>query len=171
MDGKSKREDIDMARLRKAEPAAALQAAQALFWEHGYASLGTRQLEEEAGLTRFMLQTAYGGKKELFLQVVDSYLDYVETSFLPDVNLSSLEELARWFESRADPEFMPNVFCHGCLMLNSLIEFRGQDLEFNQKTERFFPMVHERFGTILESVTSNTAPSDGLSVADRKSVV
>ena len=91
-----------LARLRKTEPEVAVQATQALFWEYGYAGLGTRQIEDETGLTRFILQTAYGGKKALFLQAVDAYLDSMETAFLPDADSGSLEALAIWFKSRAD---------------------------------------------------------------------
>lgn len=156
-----------MARQRKAETEAALQGAQTLFWEHGYAGIGTRQIEERTGLTRFMLQTAHGGKKKLFLQVINNYLDYVETSFLPAVNLGSFEELARWFESRVDPDVMPDSFCHGCLMLNSIIEFHGADLEFNQKTDRFLPMTRDRFRTILETANNNSTSRSDFIVADK----
>lgn len=146
-----------MARSRKIEPELTIQATQALFWEHGYARLGTRQIEEETGLTRFTLQTSYGGKKSLFLQAIDAYLDSMDTSFLPDAGAGDLEELATWFESRADPAFMPGVGCHGCLMLNSIIEFHGEDSDLNQRTDRFFSMVRGRFHDLLETARSNGA--------------
>lgn len=156
-----------MGRPRKAEPEVAVKAAQALFWEHGYAGLGTRQIAEDAGLTRFMLQSAYGGKKALFLQAIDDYLDYVESSFLPDANFTSFEELALWFESRSDPACLPDTFCHGCLMLNSIVELHGEDQEFNARAGRFFPMVQERFRTILEEAKSNTASCVSFVVSEK----
>lgn len=151
-----------MARLRNTEPEVAVQAAQALFWEHGYAGLGTRQIEEETGLTRFTLQTSYGGKKQLFLQAVDAYLDNIESHFLPDASNGSLQELATWFETRADPAFMPGIGCHGCLMLNSVIEFHGEDSDINQRAERFFSMVRGRFRSLLEAAKSNGVLSSNL---------
>ncbi|MBV1933634.1 MAG: TetR/AcrR family transcriptional regulator [Parvibaculaceae bacterium] len=60
-----------MSRSRKVAPEEAVQAAMEAFWKHGYHELGTRQLEEETGITRFTLQTTYGGKKKLFLNALD----------------------------------------------------------------------------------------------------
>lgn len=148
-----------MPRQRKIEPEAAVKATQALFWEYGYARLGTRNIEEKTGLTRFMLQTAHGGKRSLFLQVIDDYLDFVEKSFLPDVKVDSFQQLADWFESISDPDCLPDIFCNGCLMLNSIVEFNGTDPEFNQRTNRFLAMVRERFGTILRAAKLNSTSS------------
>ena len=144
-----------MARSRKLEPELAIQATQTLFWEHGFAGLGTRQIEEETGLTRFTLQTSYGGKKQLFLQTIDAYLNRMETSFLPDASGGSLEELATWFEARADPAMMAEIACHGCLMLNSMIEFHGKDPDVNQRAERYFSMLRGRFSDLLKTAKSN----------------
>lgn len=140
-----------MARHRNTDPKKALQSAQRLFWKHGYGGLGTRQLEEETGITRFTLQTSYGGKKPLFLQTLTAYLDAMESIFLPDASSGDLEALAAWFEFRASSKFLPGVGCNGCLMLNSIVEFRGQDAEVNQKAERFFSMLHDRFKDLLET--------------------
>jgi len=140
-----------MSRHRNTDPDSALKSCQALFWERGYAGLGTRQIEEETGLTRFTLQTNYGGKKTLFLQAVDAYLDSMETNFLPNAAAGSLEELANWFERRVDPAFMPGVGCHGCLMLNSIIEFHGEDVDINLRADRFFSMVRDRFRELLKT--------------------
>lgn len=156
-----------MGRQRKAEPEAAVKAAQELFREHGFAGLGTRQIAEDAGLTRFTLQSTYGGKKALFLKAIDDYLDYVEGSFLPAANIDNFEELALWFESRSDPACLPDTFRHGCLMLNSIVELHGQDLEFNTRAERFFPMVHERFRAILEAAKSSSASSVEFVVSEK----
>jgi TetR/AcrR family transcriptional repressor of nem operon len=162
---------MKMARLRKVEPKLAIQAAQAQFWEHGYKGLGTRQIEEETGLNRFMLQTAYGGKRSLFLQVLDAYLDYTETYFLPDARLDSFEELAMWFESKADPACISDSSCHGCLMINSGIEFHGQDQELNERMDRFLAMIRERFRTILEAAKSNSTSSVDFNVDDKAEIL
>ena len=92
-----------MARSRKVEPEAALQAAMTAFWQHGYCDLGTRQIEEETGITRFTLQTAYGGKMPLFLKTLDTYLDLFENFTKLDSAHGNLEVLATWFEARVDP--------------------------------------------------------------------
>ncbi len=136
-------------RARKIEPAQAIQAAQSLFWKHGYGALGTRQLEEETGLTRFTLQTCHGGKKSLFLQTLDSYLDNFDEEFLPGIASGDLDALATWFESRANPDKMKESGCYGCMILNVAIEFQGQDSDINQRTERYFNSLRSCFTGIL----------------------
>jgi len=109
-----------------------------LFWKHGFSQLGTRQIEAETGLTRFTLQTDYGGKKPLFLKALDSYLDRLSNGFLPRVTSHDLEPLAQWFENRVSPEMLSGPGRYGCLMLNTIAEFRGRDKEINQRAERYF---------------------------------
>lgn len=140
-----------VARSRKVEPEAALHAALVLFWKHGYNALGTRQLEEETGLTRFTLQTSYGGKKSLYLQTLDTYCDQFETLVLPQVSAQGIAGLAEWFEYRARSKTMPDVGCYGCLMLNATIEFQGQDAEVNIRTERYFAGFRDSFTAILRA--------------------
>lgn len=138
-----------MSRSRKVDPKTALNAALVLFWKHGYCGLGTRQIEEETGLTRFTLQTSYGGKKPLFLQTLDAYIAIFEGTVLPCVSEKGIAVLADWFENRARAETMPDVGCYGCLMLNATIEFQGQDGEINQRSERYFAGFRDSFSAIL----------------------
>lgn len=139
-----------MPRSRKIEPEEAVEAAQSLFWKHGYGGLGTRQIEEETGLTRFTLQTCYGGKKPLFLQTLDSYLDKFDAEFLPGMASGGLEGLAAWFEARANPEIMSESGCYGCMILNVAIEFQGQDAEVSERTERYFSSLRRCFIKVLQ---------------------
>jgi TetR/AcrR family transcriptional repressor of nem operon len=148
-----------MSRHRKTKPEEAIQAAQTLFWKHGYCGLGTRQIEEETGLTRFTLQTSYGGKKALYLQTLDAYLETFETAFLPRMLAGGqgedLEGVASWFEARADPSLMGEAGVYGCLMLNAIIEFQGQDEEINQRSTRYFSALRNHFKKALEAARSN----------------
>lgn len=143
---------LKMSRSRKVAPEEAVQAAMEAFWKHGYHELGTRQLEEETGITRFTLQTSYGGKKKLFLAALDHYLDTLENQGLPPTDDSSLEKLALWFETRPQPILMPSVARYGCLMLNSTVEFMQEDEEVNQRAERFFTFVRGSFETSLQNI-------------------
>lgn len=150
-----------MARSRKVEPEVALQAAMTAFWQHGYCSLGTRQIEDETGITRFTLQTAYGGKMPLFLKTLDTYLDLFENFTKLDPVHGNLEVLATWFEARVDPEIMPEPSCYGCLMLNTIVEFSAQNDEINQRVERYFAMLRNGFRAVLQAAKDNrTLPMD-----------
>lgn len=66
-------------------------------WTHGFSSLGTRQIEEETGITRFTLQMTYGGKMKLFLTALDAYLDMFERSALLNTTDGGLGGIARFF--------------------------------------------------------------------------
>jgi len=53
----------------------ALDAAMAVFWELGYEATSVDDLAKSTGLSRSSLYSAFGNKEELFLKVIDRYLD------------------------------------------------------------------------------------------------
>lgn len=138
-----------MSRSRKVEPETAVFAAMSMFWKHGYCGLGTRQLEQETGITRFTLQTTYGGKMKLFLVTLDAYLDSFESSEFFSLIGNDLDGVAAFFEARANPSAMSEMSCYGCFMLNSMIEFSSDDPEINMRTERYFEMLRNGFRRAL----------------------
>ena len=144
-----------MSRSRKVEPEAAVNAAMALFWTHGFAGLGTRQIEEETGITRFTLQTTYGGKMKLYQTALDAYLDSFENSDLMNNVEGDLESIATFFEMRGNSNAMPNIASQGCFMLNSMIEFSSSDPEINLRADRYFRMLRQWFGSALERSREN----------------
>ncbi len=139
-----------MSRSRKVEPAAAVNAAMELFWTHGFCELGTRQIEQETGITRFTLQTSYGGKMQLFLAALDAYLDIFEQSEMLHTASGGLEGVAVFFEIRGDAAAMPDIACQGCLMLNSMSEFAHREAEVNLRTERYLSLLRRGIQTGLE---------------------
>lgn len=147
-----------MSRSRKVDPETALGAAMAAFWKYGYGDLGTRQLEQETGITRFTLQTTYGGKMKLYLTALDAYLDDFERSGLLAAAQSDKEGIARFFEMRGDPDVMPQSSCNGCFMLNSTIEFSSGNEDVNQRADRYFAMLRNGFRRALRRSVSQGVP-------------
>jgi TetR/AcrR family transcriptional repressor of nem operon len=139
-----------MGRERKIAHQAALDAAQGLFWQDGYSGVSTRQIEEQTGLTRFTIQTSYGGKKELFLETLDNYLENSFADFLPRPTSDVLTVLAVWFESFTGPDHLPAVTDQGCLLLNTITEFERGDLEPDQRIEDYFAALRTCFGDALK---------------------
>lgn len=137
-----------------------------MFWKHGYCSLGTRQLEEETGITRFTLQTTYGGKMALFLDTLDAYLDQFVASPLIQGAGRDLEGVASLFETRVDPDFMPGQSCYGCLVLNSAIEFGSSNNDVNQRIARYLTILRKSFGAGLTQTLG--AGSTCKSIIDEK---
>jgi AcrR family transcriptional regulator len=53
---------------------AALQAAKLLFWRHGYEATSLNELTAAMGVTPPSIYTAFGDKKQLFLEAVNDYI-------------------------------------------------------------------------------------------------
>lgn len=160
-----------MARTRKVDSEQAGQAAVSAFWRYGYHALGTRQLETETGITRFTLQTTYGGKKALFDQAVDSYLNDMEGTMLPAMIDGSLDGIAKWFEMRCDESILPPEGAYGCLVINSLVEFSGTDAVMNAQRDRFFAMLTRAFDTALQQAKAAGELPDSFDIEAHTSVL
>lgn len=141
-----------MSRQRKTNPQDAIASAVSLFWGQGYNNVGTRQIDDETGITRFTLQTSYGGKMALFLQALDWYLDRFEEMGAPSASAKTLEELAVWFEARVEAPVMPEQSTGGCLLLNSIVEFGHENEDVNERSDRYFAFMRQRLGLILSRI-------------------
>lgn len=151
-----------MARSRKLDSEAALHAAGLAFMECGYAGMSTRDLEDRSGITRFTLQTTYGGKKALFLMALDHYLDDLLPWISSSMEGGGIAGIAEFFRMRADDKQMPAQGRFGCLMVNALTEFGATDPEIAVRSKRYFETLRSAFenaflearsdGTLLETV-------------------
>ena len=142
-----------MARKRKADHDTAVAAALDLFWQQGYEA-STREIEEKTGLTRFTLQTAYGGKEGFFLDTLDAYLDRAEQFHFPDPDTCDLQGLADWFESLTGTDRIPAIDQKGCLAFNSIADFGRENEEVNKRIERYLALFEERALAVLERAKS-----------------
>jgi TetR/AcrR family transcriptional repressor of nem operon len=156
-----------MARPRKIAHDEALSALQTLFWRDGYSGVSTRKIEDQTGLTKFTLQTSYGGKKALFLETLDRYLIQSVAEFLPLPEQNVLEGLATWFEDQCEPRNLPTTQAHGCLLLNTITEFERGDKDADQRIAQYFSMLRHRFGEALEKGIKLGEVDPKLDVASR----
>ncbi|TDO99537.1 TetR/AcrR family transcriptional regulator [Marinomonas balearica] len=143
-----------MSRKRNTDHETAIIASKRLFWQRGYAATSTREIEEKTGLTRFTIQKTYGGKRGLFLDTLDNYLENAETHILRDAETGDLEDLACWFERLASNDQIPRIDEMGCLVLNSIDEFEREDSEVNERIERYFKFIEKRFVNILSTAVA-----------------
>ncbi len=143
-----------MPRKRKADAETALSAAQDVFWRSGYTRAGTREIEDETGITRFTLQTSYGGKEGLFLDTLDAYLDRAEAKHFPNPDAFDGEALAVWFEQLTSNEKMPLIEHSGCLAFNSIGGFDRENDKINQRIRRYLGGLDERIKRILERASA-----------------
>lgn len=159
-----------MARKRKADHDTAVAAALDLFWSQGY-DASTREIEEKTGLTRFTLQTAYGGKEGFFLDTLDAYLDRAEQHHFPDPDSCDLAGLADWFESLAEPGRIPLIDQKGCLAFNSIADFDRENDEINKRVQRYLRMFEERVSFILQRAKDAGILTDAITPNDASRVL
>ena len=160
-----------MARRRNVDHDTVVAAAVDLFWDRGYRGANTRAIEEKTGLTRFTLQTTYGGKERFFLDTLDAYLDNAEANHFPDPETFDLDALANWFEQIANEDRMPQINQSGCLAFNSISEFARGDVEINKRVERYMTGFEDRVYQILQKAVDGREAHKGVKPAEMARVL
>ena len=124
---------VSMARPRAFDLDEALEKAQAVFWERGYASTTTADLAAAMGIQKGSLFHAFGDKRSLFIQALTRYLDR-GTQGLSD-RLDGAEDpllaLQGWVEEKAARCATPEGRM-GCFGVNSSIGLAARDPELAQ---------------------------------------
>ncbi len=117
-----------MPRPRAFDEDTALDAAMRRFWADGFAATSVRDLGDAMGLGQASVYNAFGGKRALFTQCLDRYLDAnmrariarLESSLPPRQAIEAFlrEIVERSLESRL-----------GCLLANAALEVAPHDPE------------------------------------------
>ncbi len=155
-----------MARPREFDEAVALDAATQCFWAGGYAATSVRDLGDAMGMCQASVYNAFGGKRTLYAQCLERYLD---------TNMRS--RIAR-VENTLPPRQAIETFLHeiversmetrlGCLLANAALEVAPHDAGIAgvvaqrlDELEAFFRrclIAGQRDG----SITSDGDPTDG----------
>jgi AcrR family transcriptional regulator len=100
---------------------AALQKAMLLFWRHGYEATSLHDLTESMGVTPPSIYTAFGDKKQLFLEAVRRYLSGPITSESIIATAPTAREAARGLLQAAAIGFTGVHTPAGCLLASSAI--------------------------------------------------
>lgn len=142
-----------MARKSKISRENAISAAINAFWKFGYGSIGVRQLEEETGINRFMLQTVFGGKEGLFIEALKGYSDFIEKMLFLPLKEGDLSSIEAFFELRVNR----NMFTkpeYGCLAINTLSEDSDLSPAVKAGVNRHFALMREAFEGALKNEKS-----------------
>jgi TetR/AcrR family transcriptional repressor of nem operon len=155
-----------MGRAKKVDRELARESALSAFWIHGYKSLGVRKLEKLTGINRFALQTEFGGKNGLFVEILDTYTSEWDSSYLEPVRNGNLDDLAAYFMQRASMDARAETNS-GCLMINTLSEGNHDAPEISERVSNFLDHVQNTFskalhneraqGTLISSLDINEA--------------
>ncbi len=127
----------------------ALEKACNAFWKYGYDALGVRAIEEQTGLNRFAIQTDFGGKEGLFLEVLEKYADVSIDCFIDPIRQGDVSAIKQFFVDMTTPqENDPRLF--GCLMVNTVVENAApQRTELKRRTDAHYARMHGAFKSAL----------------------
>ncbi|WLS05016.1 TetR/AcrR family transcriptional regulator [Shinella oryzae] len=122
-----------MARPREFDRDVALEKALRVFWAKGFAATSTDDLREAMGIGRQSLYGAFGDKRTLYLEALDTYQQRTNTGHVkrlsaPASPIRGIEELLVGLVSEDDCERIL-----GCMGVGSVGEFGVTDPELNAR--------------------------------------
>ena len=121
---------LDMARPREFDLEEALDKAQAVFWERGYASTTTAELALVMGIQKGSLFHAFGDKRSLFIQTLTRYLEKSRAELRNAIENANdpMKALKGWVQTKA--ERCATVEGRlGCFGVNSSVGLAAHDPE------------------------------------------
>lgn len=135
-----------VSRIRRFDPEATLDTAVDTFWEGGFEATGMQQLCAAMGLFPGSVYSAYGGKRTLFLRVLDRYM--------ATISRDAVERLGR---SGSGLQAIREYFAHliegiiegkrrwGCLITNTIIELAQRDPDIALKVKLHLARIETAF--------------------------
>lgn len=141
-----------MVRPREFDEQKALAAAMQVFWEKGFEACSISDLTSRMGIQRPSLYAAFGGKKELFETVLNSYaqmsLSFIENRIRnsPSVKAAMRIYFQGVIEGVGGSD--PNL---GCLCVNTMVELAPHDQIFAQFTRDYQMKLTELFRQTIEN--------------------
>lgn len=127
-----------MGRARSFDEQDILERATQLFWRHGYNGTSMRELVDATGLAKASLYNAFGSKEEIFLTVLDYYINEKQTQAiapLVDERLSGREAIQTYFNN-VKHATLNNRKTPGCLLINTAAEQAIHDPDMRDVIDR-----------------------------------
>ncbi|BAN27899.1 TetR/AcrR family transcriptional regulator [Caballeronia insecticola] len=126
-----------MARPREFDEDAALDAAMAQFWSHGYEATSVRDLATAMGVTSASLYNAFGDKRALYERVFERYVDrgFRDRVRRFEHHMPPRDAIAAFFDEIIQLA-MSDPHRKGCLIVNSAMELAPHDKQFHRVLSR-----------------------------------
>lgn len=137
-----------MARPRKFDEQATLQAVTEVFWHKGFEGTSINDLIHATGLRPGSLYAAFCNKQQLFLRSLDFYAQKLEQEIEAFFNeeLNPKQGVMAFFKLFID-------FCQaspqGCFLVNTLFEANLDDQAILDTVKKTFNQLEERFETLF----------------------
>ncbi|MEM9630155.1 MAG: TetR family transcriptional regulator C-terminal domain-containing protein [Pseudomonadota bacterium] len=121
------------------------------FWQHGYQSLGVRELEELTGLNQYAIRTEFGGKEGLYLVALEMYSDRAISSAMAPMIDGGIAEIVAFLQSLVTEGSMTSSQ-FGCLIVNTGIEnARINSPRLEAAVTRYWDTLEARFVASLRN--------------------
>ncbi|NUU04227.1 TetR/AcrR family transcriptional regulator [Herbaspirillum robiniae] len=133
-----------MARPREFDRDEALDRATEIFWDRGYAATSTDDLRDAMGIGRQSLYNAFGGKRQLYMEVLARYqVNSVEAHLQrlqkPESALEGIRALLRGLAAGDD-----RVRSMGCFGVGAVAEFGSKDSELSDMSAKTRTLLMQR---------------------------
>lgn len=128
-----------MPRQREFDPHTVLQTAINLFWEKGYFDTSVDEIVRRTGVAKYGIYGTFGTKRELFKKALIQYASDRQKDIQRPIRKpgASLPEVLAFFKDF--PSMMKTKkYPHGCLIVNTGIEFGMRDPEISDFVKSFF---------------------------------
>ncbi|HEV2750051.1 MAG TPA: TetR/AcrR family transcriptional regulator [Gemmatimonadales bacterium] len=154
-----------MSRTKAFEPAEALDRAMDLFWRQGYSETVLDELVRHTRASRYGLYATFGGKRDLFLGVLERYSQAIMDPMIGALEGShaSASEIRRFF-ARLLGVIRRRGGRRGCLMCNTAFERGPIDSAAAARVRRHFDRVRRLLARALANARRDGALADGLAV-------
>ncbi|WP_394620225.1 TetR/AcrR family transcriptional regulator [Lentzea sp. JNUCC 0626] len=155
-----------MARPREFDRTEALQKATKVFWDKGYAATSTDHLLKEMNIGRQSLYNAFGDKRKLYLEALESYQDTTVAGHvrrLTDAE-SPLEGIRQLLAGIAPED--DELRSLGCLGVGSVSEFGPADPELARLRDRTNRILGEEVSTRIRAAQALGEIDESVDVAD-----
>ncbi|MEU9043068.1 MULTISPECIES: TetR family transcriptional regulator [unclassified Kitasatospora] len=138
-----------MARPRKFDTEAAIDAAMNTFWTKGYTATSTDDLAESTGMLRGSLYNAFGGKRQLFELALRRYREQgaAGANAMAD-DQPPLERIRRLLRAGVDRTTADH---RGCLAVNTVTELAGPEPELAHLARQAFIPLESALATAVEA--------------------
>lgn len=118
-----------MARNKNFNEDEVLEKALKLFWKQGYSNTSPEDIVSTLGISRSSLYNTYGDKRKLFLTSLKKYINTRSKLMINGLESSNnvKNAISDLFNSVIEQDELYNQY--GCFLINTSIEFFGQDDE------------------------------------------
>lgn len=157
-----------MARPREFEEAAVLAEAVSVFWEHGFDHATVQDIAARTGVKVGSLYAAFGSKHDLYLRIVDHYIETVSRQVIRRLTEppSGIAAIRAYFTALAEG-IVDGDRRWGCLITNTVIAQAGADPEVAAKVATHLQNVETAFRTALQAARDQGQIAAGTEVAGK----